>query len=147
VQLLAASLGAEIRPSEPPEVGLLPVELTDEGRRDPLFAGLEERLVSLQWHGDTFDLPEGAVRLARSDLVPNQAFRSGQRAYGVQFHLEVTPEMALEWAKVPAYRESLAENLGEEEGNAFLREVEQRATEFHPHARRLFSNWLDVASA
>ena len=147
VQLLAASLGAEIRPSEPPEVGLLPVELTEAGRGDPLFEGLEDRLVSLQWHGDTFDLPDGAVRLARSDLVPNQAFRSGECAYGVQFHLEVTPEMAREWAKVPAYRQSLAENLGEEEGAAFLREVETRATELHPHARRLFENWLDLADS
>jgi GMP synthase-like glutamine amidotransferase len=146
VQLLAASLGGEIRPSEPPEVGLLPVELTDEGRRDPLFAGLDDTLVSLQWHGDTFELPEGSVRLARSELVPNQAFRFGERAYGVQFHLEVTAEMAREWANVPAYRQSLAENLGEERGAAFLREVEQRAAELHPPARRLFENWLDLAA-
>jgi GMP synthase-like glutamine amidotransferase len=146
VQLLAASLGGEIRPSEPPEVGLLPVELTDEGRRDPLFAGLDDTLVSLQWHGDTFELPGGSVRLARSELVPNQAFRFGERAYGVQFHLEVTAEMAREWANVPAYRQSLAENLGEERGAAFLREVEQRAAELHPPARRLFENWLDLAA-
>ena len=147
VQVLAASLGAEIRPSEPPEVGLLPVELTEEGRDDPLFDGLEPALVSLQWHGDTFDLPDGSVRLARSGLVPNQAFRAGERAYGVQFHLEVTPEMAREWAKVPAYRQSLAENLGEEEGAEFLREVERRATELHPPARRLFENWLGLADS
>jgi GMP synthase-like glutamine amidotransferase len=145
VQLLAAALGASVHPSEPPEVGLLPVELTEEGRQDPLFAGLGERLVSLQWHGDTFELPEGSVRLARSDLVPNQAFRAGDRAYGVQFHLEVTPEMAREWARVPAYMQSLAENLGEEKGSAFLAEVERRAEELHPAARRLFGNWLDLA--
>ena len=147
VQLLAASLGAAIRPSEPPEVGLLPVELTEEGRRDPLFEGLDDTLISLQWHGDTFELPEGSVRLARSDLIPNQAFRSGERAYGVQFHLEVTPEMAREWAEVPAYRRSLAESLGEEDGAAFLREVQERATELHPPARRLFENWLDLWAA
>jgi GMP synthase-like glutamine amidotransferase len=144
VQLLAAALGAPVYAAERPEVGLLEVELTAEGRADPLFEGLAERLVSLQWHGDTFDLPDGAVRLARSEQVANQAFRAGERAYGVQFHLEVTAEMAREWAEVPAYRASLAETLGEQRGAEFLAEVERRAHELHPVARRLFANWLDL---
>jgi GMP synthase (glutamine-hydrolysing) len=146
VQLLAAALDAPVYPAERPEVGLLPVELTPEGRDDPLFAGVEEPLVSLQWHGDTFDLPDGAALLARSPVVPNQAFRAAERAYGVQFHLEVTGEMAREWAEVPAYQRSLAETLGEEEGAAFIADVERRADELHPAARRLFANWLGVAS-
>jgi GMP synthase (glutamine-hydrolysing) len=147
VQLLAAALGGRILRAPEPEVGLLPVELTAEGREDPLFAGLDDTLVSLQWHGDTFDLPSGAVRLAHSPPVPNQAFRTGERAYGIQFHLEVTGEMAREWGTVPVYRRSLAETLGEEEGAAFLADVERRAGELHPPARRLFSNWLDLAEA
>jgi GMP synthase-like glutamine amidotransferase len=146
VQLLAAALEAEVYAADRPEVGLLEVELTDEGRADPLFAGLADPLVSFQWHGDTFDLPGGAVRLARSDAIPNQAFRWGERAYGVQFHLEVTPEMAQEWATIPAYRESLASTLGPDEGEAFIAEVERRATDLHPPARRLFSNWLELAA-
>jgi GMP synthase (glutamine-hydrolysing) len=146
VQLLAAALDAPVYPAERPEVGLLPVELTPEGRDDPLFAGVEEPLVSLQWHGDTFDLPDGAALLARSPLVPNQAFRAGERAYGVQFHLEVTGEMAREWAEVPAYQRSLADTLGEEDGARFIADVERRADELHPAARRLFANWLDLAA-
>lgn len=145
VQLLAAALDARVYEAERPEVGLLPVRLTAEGREDALFAGLDEQLVSVQWHGDTFDLPSGAVRLASSPAVPNQAFRAGERAYGVQFHLEVTGEMAREWGQVPAYRRSLTNALGEEGGAAFLAEVEHRAGELHPGARRLFSNWLDLA--
>jgi len=146
VQLLAAALGARVYAADRAEVGLLEVELTPAGREDPLFAGLDERLVSLQWHGDTFDLPAGAVRLARSELVPNQAFRAGERAYGVQFHLEVTGEMAREWSAVPAYRDSLAETLGEERGAAFIADVERRAGDLHPPARRLFANWLELAA-
>ncbi|MEO8092724.1 MAG: type 1 glutamine amidotransferase [bacterium] len=146
VQLLAAALGARVYPADRPEVGLLGVELTAEGRDDPLFAGLDERFVSLQWHGDTFDLPTGAVRLAGSPLVPNQAFRAAERAYGVQFHLEVTGEMAREWSLVPAYRDSLAKTLGEAQGAAFIAEVERREAELHPIARRLFANWLDLAA-
>jgi GMP synthase (glutamine-hydrolysing) len=146
VQLLAAALGARVYAAEQAEVGLLPVELTAEGRADPLFAGLDDSLVSLQWHGDTFDLPSGATRLARSPQVPNQAFRSGERAYGVQFHLEVTPDQAREWADVPAYQHSLANTLGEEKGAEFIAEARRRADELHPPARRLFSNWLDIAA-
>jgi GMP synthase-like glutamine amidotransferase len=133
--------------AERAEVGLLPVELTPEGRRDPLFEGLDDQLVSLQWHGDTFELPDGAAHLARSPQVANQAFRSGDRAYGVQFHLEVTPNQAREWADVPAYQASLAATLGDEKGAEFLADAERRAEELHPPARRLFSNWLDVAGA
>jgi len=127
------------------EVGLLPVELTAEGRAHPLFAGIEEPLITLQWHGDSFELPAGAVRLASSPVAPNQAFAVGPRAFGVQFHLEVTAEMAREWARVPAYQRSLAETLGEDAGRAFLDEVESRAEELHPAARRLCSNWLELA--
>lgn len=146
VQLLAAALGARVYPADRPEVGLLGVELTDEGRDDPLFAGLDQRFASLQWHGDTFDLPSGAVRLAGSPLVPNQAFRAAERAYGVQFHLEVSGEMAREWSLVPAYRDSLAETLGEARGAAFIADVGRREAELRPIARRLFANWLDLAA-
>ena len=145
VQLLAAALGAAVYPAERPEVGLLEVELTDEGRDDALFAGLGDSFVSLQWHGDTFDLPEGAVRLASSPPISNQAFRFGERAYGVQFHLEVTGEMAAEWGGIPAYRESLAATLGEAAGADFIADVGRRSDELHPPARRLFANWLDLA--
>lgn len=146
VQLLASALGARVYEAERAEVGLLEVELTPEGREDPLFAGFDERFLSLQWHGDTFELPRGAAQLASSPLASNQAFRVGERAYGVQFHLEVTGRMAREWSEVPAYRRSLGETLGEERGEAFIADVERRAVGLHPGARRLFSNWLDIGS-
>lgn len=145
VQLLAAALGARVYEAERAEVGLLGVELTDEGRDDPLFAGLDDLPVTLQWHGDTFDLPDGAVRLARSPMAQNQAFRVGERAYGIQFHLEVTGEMAGEWGQVPAYQRSLSSALGDERGAAFIAETQRRAGEMHPAARRLFANWLELA--
>jgi GMP synthase-like glutamine amidotransferase len=104
VQLLAASLGARVYAGPEPEVGLLPVTLSDEVLADPVFAGLPQEVLTLQWHGDTFDLPEGAVALAGSPVCPNQAFRWGDRAYGIQFHLEVSTEMAKEWATVPRTR-------------------------------------------
>ena len=146
VQLLAAALGAPVRAMESAEVGMLPVELTPEGRGHPLFAGVEEPIVSLQWHQDTFELPPDSVHLASSPAVENQAFQAGERAFGVQFHLEVTPAMAREWAAVPAYRRSAEQTLGREGGAAFLAEIESRAEELRPVARRLYGNWLELAS-
>ncbi len=84
------------------------------------------------------------MRLASSPAA-NQAFQVGERGFGIQFHLEVTPEMAREWAEVPEYRAYLAETLDEERANAFLAELERRAEELHPTARRVFGNWLNLA--
>jgi GMP synthase-like glutamine amidotransferase len=142
VQLLAAALGARVYSGPEPEVGLLPVELTEEGRADPVFAGYDDRLVTLQWHGDTFDLPAGATRLASSPAYANQAFRYG-RAYGVQFHLEVSADMAREWAEVPEYVSSLERTLGAHGCPAFLAAIEERAEEMRTAGRRLFERWLD----
>jgi GMP synthase-like glutamine amidotransferase len=142
VQLLAASLGARVYSGPEPEVGLLPVELTDKGRADPVFGGFDDALVTLQWHGDTFDLPEGAVRLASSPAYSNQAFRFA-RAYGVQFHLEVSAEMAREWAEVPEYVASLEKTLGADGAPAFLAAIEDRADEMRSAGRALFECWLD----
>jgi GMP synthase-like glutamine amidotransferase len=146
VQLLAAALGARVYPGDEPEVGLLPVELTDEGRVDPVFAGAPDSLVTLQWHGDTFDLPAGAVRLAGSPAYPNQAFRFA-KAYGVQFHLEVSTAMAHEWAAVPEYAASLERVLGAGATSDFLGRIEERSAEMLAHGRALFQRWLDIVVA
>jgi GMP synthase (glutamine-hydrolysing) len=146
VQLLAASLGARVYPGPAPEVGLLPVLLTDEARADPVFAGMPRELLSLQWHGDTFDLPDGAARLAGSPAYPNQAFRVGTAAYGVQFHLEVSPGLAREWAGVPAYAESLERVLGPGALERLLAELEASAHGVLSDGRRLFERWLDAAT-
>ena len=145
VQLLAASLGAHVYPGAEPEVGLLPVEITTEGRADQVFADAPDDLLTLQWHGDTFDLPDGAVRLAGSPAYPNQAFRFGA-AYGVQFHLEVSREMARDWADVPAYTASLEQTLGPGSAADFMRRIEERSGEMLQHGRSLFERWLDTVS-
>jgi len=146
VQLLASSLGARVYQGHEPEVGLLPVELTEEAAIDPVFAEAPAQLVTLQWHGDTFDLPQGAVLLAGSPAYPNQAFRYAN-AYGVQFHLEVSTEMAREWAGVPAYAASLERALGAGEAADFVARIEARSQEMLSHGRALFERWLDLVVA
>jgi GMP synthase (glutamine-hydrolysing) len=111
-QLLAASLGAPVHTGETPEVGVLPVEVAAAARSDPVLGVLGDDFPALQWHGDTFGIPAGAVHLASSAAYPHQAFRFGETAYAVQFHVEVTGHMLAEWGQVPAYQKSAAAVLG-----------------------------------
>jgi GMP synthase-like glutamine amidotransferase len=147
VQLLAASLGARVYAGAAPEVGVLPVTLTPEARGDPVFRGLPERFATLQWHGDTFDLPDGAVRLASSPAYPNQAFRHGARAYGVQFHVEVSEPMAAEWARVPAYTEYADRVLGPGGIDRLMADFRAEQASMRSHARAMFEAWVELAAA
>lgn len=101
-QMLAAAAGGRVFRGPQPEVGWHPVEMTDEGRLDPLLLGVPSPFNAFHWHGDTFALPAKARRLAGSRLYPNQIFRVGSNAYGLQCHLEVTVEMIRSWASVYA---------------------------------------------
>jgi GMP synthase-like glutamine amidotransferase len=147
VQLLASSLGARVYAGPAPEVGVLPVHLTAEAADDPVFAGLPETVPTLQWHGDTFELPDGAVLLATSPAYPNQAFRVGRAAYGVQFHIEVTTELSHEWSVVPAYVEYADRVLGPGGIEGLLADFAARTEEMQAHARGMFGRWLDLVGA
>lgn len=147
VQLLAAGLGARVYRGETPEVGVLDVELTPEGREDPVTRELPPAFPTLQWHSDTYELPAGAVALASSPAYPNQAFRYGQVAYGVQFHLEVTEAMAEEWAAVPAYAQALEAVRGPGALDELLAAFAARRDEMQRHARTLFARWLSAAAS
>jgi GMP synthase (glutamine-hydrolysing) len=144
-QLLAAGLGAKVYAGSRPEVGMLPVRLTEAAQTDPAFLGLPAELGTLQWHGETFDLPDGAVLLAGSPAYPHQAFRWGEHAYGVQFHVEVSVDMVREWAKVAAYREYLERELGSDALPRLLDQLGARAGEMRDRARAMFGRWLDLS--
>jgi GMP synthase (glutamine-hydrolysing) len=141
-QLLAASLGGRVYEGERPEVGLLPVELTAAAAGDPVFGDAPAVFPTLQWHGDTFDLPDGAALLARSPAYPHQAFRVG-RSYGLQFHVEVTPELATQWGEVPAYARSLEAILGPGALERLVGDLAASAPTTLPLARGLFGRWLE----
>jgi GMP synthase (glutamine-hydrolysing) len=143
-QLLAASLGGKVYSGRTPEVGLLPVTLTREALDDPVFAQVPQTLLTLQWHGDTFDLPLGAELLATSPAYAHQAFRWGRAAYGLQFHLEVSAEMAREWAAIQAYAEALERVLGPGSAETMIEELERQGGKLRAHGRRLFERWLDI---
>jgi len=141
-QLLADALGGKAYPGPGPEVGLLPVQVTAAGRADPVFGVLPPQFPALQWHGDTFDLPPGAVLLASSPAYPNQAFRVGT-SYAVQFHLEVSTDMAREWSQIPAYAKALDDVLGPGAAPGLFEQYAAQVEAVNAHARSLFERFLD----
>ena len=144
-QLLAASLGAPVHAGETPEVGVLPIGVTAAAANDPVLGVLGDQFPALQWHGDTFGIPAGAVHLARSEAYSSQAFRFGTAAYAVQFHVEVTGRMLAEWGQVPAYRESARAVLGVSGFEILAAEFAAARASMARSASLMFGGWLDQA--
>ncbi|ADE16606.1 glutamine amidotransferase class-I [Nitrosococcus halophilus Nc 4] len=91
-QLIAAVLGAKVFQNQYKEIGWFPIQFTEEARASSLFNFLPQKLKVFHWHGDTFDLPPDATRLAQSEACANQAFIYNKKVLALQFHLEVRPE-------------------------------------------------------
>jgi len=141
-QLMAAALGARVYPSGIKEIGWKPVTLSEAGRDSCLAPLVEESLPVLHWHGDTFDLPGGAVHLASSDLCENQAFLFGPNALALQFHLETTAEALESWFVGHA-----VEIAGAGLSLAKLREDSMRLGDAcNAAGKACFATWLDGLS-
>jgi len=95
-QLIARAAGARVFRSSEPEVGWIPVHLTEGAAADPVAGSLPHRFEAFQWHHYTYGVPAGAVELARSPVC-TQAFRLGDAAWGIQFHAEVDGQMLDRW--------------------------------------------------
>lgn len=101
-QMIAHVLGARVYPGITREIGWYQVKLTEEGLKDRVISQLatgDGKATVFQWHGDTFDIPAQAVRLASSEIFENQAFRFSNGIYALQFHIEITPDIIREWFK------------------------------------------------
>lgn len=96
-QIMAAALGAKVFPGNSKEIGWYDIELTGSAAADPVFSHFSRTEKVFQWHGDTFETPRGAANLAFSGNFPNQAFRYGNKAYALQFHLETDEAMVRDW--------------------------------------------------
>lgn len=138
-QLLAKACGARVRKAPASEIGWYKVGLTEKGRSDPLFEGMPGELQVFQWHEDTFGIPKGAVHLAESGACPNQAFRFGRNAYGLQFHLEVSPRMIESWVKRYAKESSMSGDAKD-----MLMESYKRKQTFGKQASIIYLNFARI---
>jgi GMP synthase (glutamine-hydrolysing) len=137
-QLIARAAGAWVGPAPVSEVGWYRVELSDSGLADPVVGALGGPADAFEWHHYTFELPDGAVELAGSERAP-QAFRFGDRTWGVQFHPEVTRELIYEWT---------ADAPGEVDGSAddLRSESDRRIEEWNRVGRLLCLAFLEQAA-
>ncbi|HXS48111.1 MAG TPA: type 1 glutamine amidotransferase [Solirubrobacterales bacterium] len=119
-QLLARALGAEVRAGERPEIGFAPVEIHNPA--DPIVGALAPQATVLHWHGDVFDLPDGAERLASSAQTEVQAFRHGD-AWGVLFHPEADANLLDSWLAQPQMLGEATEALGSSAPTELLRQA------------------------
>jgi len=133
-QLLAAALGGRVYRNPVKEIGWYEIELAAEAADDPLFSTLRGRECVFHWHGETFDPPPGAVRLAGSDACRNQAFRAAPGIYGLQFHLEVTPEMILDWCSQDA-------NCGDVRELSEPIDAQRHSAQLFALAQQVFGRW------
>jgi len=95
-QLIADALGAKVYRNPTKEIGWFPIAKTESAVNSELFKAFPAEIEVFHWHGDTFELPAGAVHLARSSACINQAFVFDERVMGLQFHLEITQQSAAE---------------------------------------------------
>jgi len=108
-QLLAKALGGKIIAGAAREIGWHEVEATADGLLDPVLSSFGQRREVFQWHDDVIELPPGAVHLASSEICSTQAFRYGEHAYGLQFHLEADGALIERWLNVPQHRAVFAD--------------------------------------
>jgi GMP synthase-like glutamine amidotransferase len=107
-QMLARAMGSHVEKNETHEVGWFPIEITAEGRKDPILGMAGSNPTVYHWHGDTFHLPPDAVLLAKSRACPRQAYRIGEKAYGFQFHPEADHQLVGEWLDCEGMDEEIA---------------------------------------
>lgn len=135
-QLLGEVLGGEVTQSEPPEIGVLDIGMTDAARQDALFGNYPDIVKAVQWH--SYEVrglesnPEVTL-LGSSDTTRYQIFKYRNTAYAVQFHIEVRADTVMQWGCVPEYKAALENSLGA----AALDDFDRRAREYMPEMNRL----------
>jgi GMP synthase (glutamine-hydrolysing) len=141
-QLLAAALGSEVRKGKRKEIGWYSVTPTKEAEDDPLLAGINRAFLALHWHGDVFDLPHRAVRLASSALTTCQAFCYQESAYGFLFHMEAGQEIVEGMTR--AFKDELSQ--AGIDGEEIARAASGHLPELRRIGRLVFERWSSLLS-
>jgi GMP synthase (glutamine-hydrolysing) len=144
-QLLAWALDAEVGEGPVREIGFEPIHPTAEAAGDRLFSHFADGDRAFQWHGDAFELPAGASLLATGDLVQNQAFRVGDRAWGTQFHLEVNGAELDFWLNEFANEGDLQSDWGKSESEV-RREAARYIADHEARGREVFMRFASLAA-
>ncbi len=146
-QMLAAALGAKVTQASQKEIGWYPLMREPGADGDPLFAPFGQTETVFQWHGDTFALPKGAVRLASSPLCQEQGFRMGDQAWGLQFHVEVTEAMIRAWMRTPVNQAELDRLRGVIDPMAIRRQSPQQVSRLKELAEHVATTFGGIVAS
>ena len=141
-QLIAKAKGAIVMKAPEKEIGWFKISLDRNGTHDPLFRDFPRGIDVFQWHGDTFEIPDGAIKLAESELCPNQAFRIGNNVYGLQFHIEVTGEMIQQW--IDSYRDEINSLKDLVNPDQIITDTASKSASYRTQARKFYSNFFKL---
>ncbi|MEK6590981.1 MAG: type 1 glutamine amidotransferase [Nitrospinota bacterium] len=139
-QLIAKAAGAKVTKNKIKEIGWYKVNLTEAGKKDPVFKGIGENFDVFQWHGDTFGIPEQGTLLTTAELCTNQALKVGKNIYGLQFHMEVTEDMIYKW--IDTYDEELNSLKGVIDVEKIRKDTKAKFTPYKDRALTFCKNFF-----
>tara|TARA_A100001015_G_scaffold314100_1_gene422827 strand:+ start:133 stop:852 length:720 start_codon:yes stop_codon:yes gene_type:complete len=146
-QLLGEVLGGRVAPSEPPEIGVLDINIMDDAKKDSVFNFLPNSIKALQWHSyEVQDLEaiNGVEVIGSSPSTKYQIFGYNNHAYGIQFHIEIRKSTVDDWAAVPEYKNALEQSLGKEALPEMKNSVNQEIDTMMQQCNQLYKNFINI---
>ena len=146
-QLLGEVLGGEVVQSNPPEIGVLDINVSDQAITDPVFNFLPNKIKALQWHSYEVQGLESSPNIniiGSSPTTKYQIFGYNNHAYGIQFHLEIRKSTVDDWAAVPEYKNALEQSLGQEALPHMKKEVNEEIDNMMAQCNQLYQNFISI---
>ena len=146
-QLLGEVLGGRVVSSEPPEIGVLDINIIDDAKQDPVFNFLPNSIKALQWHSyevQGLETIDGVEVIGSSPSTKYQIFGYNNHAYGIQFHIEIRKSTVDDWAAVPEYKNALEKSLGKEALPKMKNSVNQEIDTMMYQCNQLYKNFIDI---
>ena len=146
-QLLGEVLGGKVVQSNPPEIGVLDIDVSDQAITDPIFNFLPNKIKALQWHSYEVQGLESNPNIniiGSSPTTKYQIFGYNNHAYGIQFHLEIRKSTVDDWATVPEYKNALEQSLGQEALPDMKKEVNEEIDNMMAQCNQLYQNFISI---
>ena len=146
-QLLGEVVGGKVVKSQPPEIGVLDIEMQDACKQDKLFSSYSPKIKALQWHSyevQNLEHNPDVTVLASSPTTKYQIFKYQNHAYGIQFHIEIKNDTVSQWGCVPEYEKALNDTLGEGALNKFDKEAQSCMSSMNANAEQLYNNFKSL---
>jgi len=146
-QLLGEVVGGEVKKSNPPEIGILDVQMHKSHQSDMLFCDYKSNIKALQWHSyevTNLENNNDVTLIASSNTTKYQIFKYKNNAYGIQFHIEIKNDTVSQWGCVPEYEKALNDSLGDGALNKFDAEAKSCMADMNLNAEILYKNFKKI---